>query len=605
MPGPMKQPDIRCMEMIRRREKAGFSHVNRSFLADKVARVPSLEELAELPSRGWWQCPSVITSFTNAHNGLRPSVATRLRIVYDDDHLFAAFHMEEPQMAETCAAITEPGTRRLAVADPTSGRKMLDYVIEKDDSVQLCLDFDHGSGRYVLFLVNIAGVSYADETESHYGEAIYPHLKYIEPWDKDYRAAACKGKDYWCAALAVPFSSIGAKPARGQVFGIDASRSRTVTEWHHHCLCGGPNLGKNRSAVAFGDLYLGDMPIALERTDFGHPVLAENSLAARIANTSGKELSLVCTGKLTVDSTGQVMSEDSAEVTLPPDGSGSVRLNYRLDWQELGRQTLELTIADKDSGRHLLKTRYFFGYKGQIPAEQPHAFDAPRPNPDPNDEDFIEKKRDYILSRLPHFHRCTTNDGAASDFTLRSDCGNYEFNLMKSGVLRQIAGMVESIFPDRNDRLIAACLLAHQKSFSMHMAPHVSLHRQITPLSALRLNGGHCYSRALVWLGIVRNLEAGENGQVYGDRAHALLVLGHVLGAVDVGDDDRIVFDPSVGAFFYRWDNKNFATERELEADPSLSARMHRNRERFFANVRYHRAVPAGQIVFPQGAPGE
>lgn len=602
----MQKVDPQRIEMIRRREKAGFCFINRSFLAEKVQVVPSLDDLAGLAGDGWWDTPATISDFINDHDGQPAPVETRLRIVYDDQDVLATFWMHEPAMDKTHALVTAPGTREIELSDPVTGVEVIPYVIEKDDHIQLLLDFTHHHGRYVRFLVNQAGVGYADQVECNYrSESVYPSRSFLEKWDKEYQSAVVNGDDHWCAAFRIPFSSIGARPDEVPVFGIDAGRSRTVTEWNHHVLYVGPNFRSGaQSATDFGDLYLGQAPIALEEADFGHPVLAANTFTAKIRNTAGRDLSLLCKAELTVESTGELFSTDSCDLALPAGATKDIQLSFTLDWQERRRQTLRLSISDKDAGSTLLVAPYFFAYNTDIPAEQPHEFDGPQPDPDPADENFIVKKRHYLLSRLPQFIRPTTADGAPSDFTLQSICGKYEFNLMKSGILRDIAGMIEEIFEDPNDRLAAVTLLAHQKTFSMHMSPHVGLHRQITPLSALRLNAGHCYSRMLVWLGIVSNMTSGNGDEFYGRRAHGMLVLGHVIGAIDVGDD-RIFFDPSPGAFFYHWDNTRFATANELRADPALVNRMVRNCTRFYSLPEYYRAIPAGQIVFPQGAVGE
>ena len=601
----MQKVDVRRMEMIRRREKAGFCYLNRSFLSERLQSVPSLDELEKLLTDGWWDDLGTMSGFVNAHDAQQPPVETKLRIVYDDEAIFAGFFMVEPAMDQTSAHITEPGTREIKLTDPVSGKEVLPYEIVKDDHVELLLDFAHGHRRYVKFLVNLAGVTYADEIESRYpSESVYPRSTYLEKWGKDYQSSVARLENCWCAGFRIPWSSVEIAPAEARVFGINAVRSRTIREWNHHVLCFAPYLGGVQSTSEFGDLYLPEALIALEEVDFGHPVLAENTFTARIRNNSSKRLALRCGAELTFESITKPFSSDSADLELSPGQCEQIELNYKLDWQERGTQTLRFSISDGTTGTPLLVTPYFFGGKTDITAEQPYQFDGPQPNPDPSDEDFIVKKRNYLLSRLPRFVRTTTAEGAPSDFTLRSTCGKHEFNLMKSGVLKEIAGMLEDIFPDQNDRLAAAVMLAHQKSFSMHMGPHVALHRQITPLSALRLNAGHCYSRTLVWLGIVRNLSDGSGG-VYGSRAHGLLVLGHVIGAIDLPDGDRVLFDPTIGAFYYQWDNTRFATGKELQQDPKLGDRMVRNQSRFFSLAEYYRPIPSGQIVFPQGAVGE
>jgi len=598
----MQKVDTTRIEMIRRREPGGFCYLNRSFLAMEVASAPGIDDLPKLVQSAWWDDNSTMEGFVQSHDGKACPVATKLRVVFDGESIFAAFHLSEPRMDKTNAIITQPGTRQVEPIDPVTGKMLMTYAIEKDDHVDISLDVTHQHGQFVRLFVNLAGVCYAEQAESGYGEAVYPRRTSSEPWRKPYGCRVITGTDYWCAAFSIPWSSLGVAPGDAPLMGINATRCRTVGEVVKHRLCFAPF--DSQSASEFGDLYMGSQKIALDEIDFGLPVLDDNRFTFRLRNTGEDSLSIECRARLVADSDGRELSNDSASITIDPHKTAGIEMGYKLDWQENRMQTLTLAIADTGS-EELHAGKYSFSYNQGIPAEQPHDFDGPQPDPDPSDEDFIAKKRRFLLSRIPYFQRVTTQQGAPSDFTLRSTCGKWEFNLMKPGVLKQIASMIEEIFEDPTDRLSAAVLLAHQKSFSMHMAPHTALHGGVTPLSALRLNAGHCYSRALVWMGIVRNISAADTEGTYGDRVHCILVLHHVMGCIDVGDDDKWIFDPTPGTFFYAWDNKRFATEKELEADPSLPARMIPFRGPFFTNVKYHRAIPAGQIVFPQGACGD
>ena len=92
----------------------------------------------------------------------------------------------------------------------------------------------------------------------------------------------------------------------------------------------------------------------------------------------------------------------------------------------------------------------------------------------------------------------------------------------------------------------------------------------------------------------------------YRERAKALLVMGHVIGAVETEDgEDMYVFDPTFGNFFFAEDNSRLATQKELSENPELVNRAMKRRLKDFVNIYCHRAIPAGSIVFPPLAPGE
>lgn len=602
----MQKVDPTRIEMIRSREQAGFCFLNKSFLAEKVSAVPSGPMLEGLIAHKWWDSPLTMAGFVNTHNGAPAAVATRLRVVYDQNCLLAAFIMDEPQMDKTSAFVTESGTRRIEFKSTPRGRQpdtMIPYVIEKDDAVEFMLDAGHSHRRYVRFFINLAGVHYASEEELvHHWAQVYPTTTFIQAWEKPYSAEVLKGKDFWCAAFRIPWSSLGVDPESAILAGVNARRSRTVGEWNKHILAFSPDVGA--CALDFADLYMGQKPLEVSEVDFGFPVFDENSFSVKLTNTSTGRLDLTCLVKLTGESTADTtLCQDQAEITLDKGQSGVVRLRYRPDERETLTQTMAVSIR-QPSGKELYRGAYFLSRLSWVMIEDRYDWPGPQSNPPADDPDFVKKKRSYLLSRLPKFTRATTADGAPSDFTLRSTCGRHEFNLMRSGEAKRIADMLNELFDDADDRLAASCLLAHQRTLSTHMSQQAALHTQISPLSAMRLNAGHCYSRSLVWLAIAQHLKD-RQGEAYGDRAHAHLVLGHVVGAIDAGPDDRYVFDPTYGSSFYRWDNKGFATEREIEADLTLADRVLHNRRHRFDFVQFHRAIPAGQIVWPQGAPVE
>ncbi len=601
----MQKVNPERVEMIRRREKDGFCFIDKSFLAERVEKVPDIGGLEKLASGKWWDSPGTMAGFVNGHNGEPANVGTQLRIVYDSENIFAALYMEEPEMGKTRTLITKQGTRETSFSNPPEiEKRIITYPLAKDDNVGLMLDLTGGRKRYVNFVANMAGVHYADEAEFNYAEPVYPVCNYLEPWPGKYETKVTKGPDHWCAAFKIPWASAGLKPEDVKLMGVNAARTRTVREWHTHLLAFAP---AEISAFDFAHLYFNKKSVEVGEADFGRPVLDWNTVSLKIKNTSGGPLKLDFISELTVDSTQEIFSCERAKLKLARGKAKSVALKYRLDMHEPLTQTLRISIFNEDAGSEIFTTFYRLGIlNADVPADYRWDFPGPQPDPAPDDEGFLEKKMNYFQSRIPKFDRVTTNDGAPSDFTLRSLCGKYEFNLMKPGVLREIADMIAKIFDDPTDRLCAAVLLAHGDAFSRHMAPHVALHSHISSLSALRLNAGHCYSRALVWLGIARELKAGKGNERYGDRAHALLIMGHVIGAIEAEDgEDRYIFDPTFGTYYYRWDNRTLATQRELCEDYELADRVIRNRLKDFVNPQCHTPIPAGSVVFPQLAPAE
>jgi len=175
--------------------------------------------------------------------------------------------------------------------------------------------------------------------------------------------------------------------------------------------------------------------------------------------------------------------------------------------------------------------------------------------------------------------------------------------LMKAGALKRIADWVCSLFAGDDDRLAAAALLTNDDWVTVHALQRVSMQSELTPLSLLRLGGGHCYSRASIGAGIVREIPdpAGGNHQAW-----PVLVVGHVVTAVRRGDD-YVYIDPTFGHFFYNKANTALATARQLAADESLVARVVKAKDRFanYAALPGHVLIETGTITWPAGAPPE
>ena len=146
--------------------------------------------------------------------------------------------------------------------------------------------------------------------------------------------------------------------------------------------------------------------------------------------------------------------------------------------------------------------------------------------------------------------------------------------------------------------------LTNDSWVTTHAAPRVPIQYGLTPLSMLRLGGGHCYSRAVVGAGIMNEMPDPQTGKNH--VAWPCLVLGHVVTAVQHGED-YILFDPSTGHFFYTADNSRFASSRELGQDHELIKRVSQsfNAIKNYGYPEGHVRLDEGIIVWPAGAPAK
>jgi hypothetical protein len=223
-------------------------------------------------------------------------------------------------------------------------------------------------------------------------------------------------------------------------------------------------------------------------------------------------------------------------------------------------------------------------------------------NPEPGTREFMDKKRRYILNRLPEFERATTAQGAPSDFVLRSRDGSVSFNLMEAGALSRIATFLHDLFDNENDRLLGATFFVHQPAGMVYSNLETQLVHQLTPLSLLRFGSAQCCCHAAVLMGIVEKMEINETGRCY--RCRRIGLEGHVITAVDL-DGRLALLDPSVGRFFYLWDDRTLATALEIAADLSLADRAGKGLRKYFEGTARFHYYGVGAGIWPPGAPAE
>ncbi len=581
-------------------EPAGFRFHNRSAVARSVTMLPEMTD-PDLADATWFGASDgAWDAFIDLHHGQPADPSTQLRVLFNKRGLFVAARCVEP---------TPTAIRSLVSADSPDGRvnvegKQLPYSAIKDDHFVLFLDPTHEAQTYYRFLVTAGGYSQARCLRCSYAEQIHPVCHENEVVDVVWHRRAVMCDDAWYAFISVPWQSVGlAGPPRPTIIGFNALRHRSHPEGTFSAWA---RVSSPQTPVAtdFGDVSIGDVSLFVPVVDFGEPTFDWNRLGLRLQNMGQVQH---VHASLRVESTdgGGVISDRMVEVTLPPSAASSPRtqieIPYFLDWHERLPHRMTLTLADANDGRMLFETCYRLGRAADVCVTDRYIFDRPPTNPEPEDESFVTLKRQWLNWKIGRFLRRTTVHGAPSDFCIEHIDGRVRFNLMKPGVCRDIARYVEELFNNDLDRLCAVTLLMHQKAFTMHCAPLVSMHADVSAASAMRLNGGHCYSRAVALAGVMRHLQRAGSDELF--DAAIVYVLGHVIVVVRETDGRRYLFDPTFGSYFYHHDNRRLATEQELAEDPSLHERCIRNRRCDYCNPHTHADGRIGHIIWPAGAP--
>ncbi len=443
----------------------------------------------------------------------------------------------------------------------------------------------------------------------------------------------------WTGEVAIPASAFGlAGSLTGQVWGFNVVRVRRAAPEEVSTWCPSPG-SPVVLPVDFGELFFGQTAVTVVSVDLGKPFWGENSARVTLSNVGPvpRGVRLLSHVYLPVDEethfqaeqTEQLAGGESREITVP------YKLSWRGKWPVYAEycQRVSLRVEDAETGALIHSTSYPIAFDVGLKPNERYGQKPDAPNPSPDDPDFITKKRDFIIGRLPEFRRLTTAEGAESDFVLAAargrvpgrvlsrpvdarpaspavaHSGSLSFDLMEEGAIQDIADWLYGLFDNDTDRMLAAIFFVHQRTVTRHSG---SLSRlgTMTPLSILRRGGGLCDSRAQALAGILSRMTRDATGQPF--RCHCLGLKGHVVCAVEAVPEpedvtEHWVLDPDVGMFYFTRDNTRLATLGELRSDRQLSYRMNFNNVRhshefYFSADNFTYDWEKDQ-VWPEGAP--
>lgn len=416
----------------------------------------------------------------------------------------------------------------------------------------------------------------------------------------------------WEGTMEIPFAEIGLE---GGVMGFDTVRSfagHPEQEIRHAIgFAGTPN-----TPLDFGDLYLNSAKWQVEEIDLDEPVYggAPLRLTARTNSPEPDSANLVLAKRM-FDPFGNRVHDTDDVIPVGADGPGIVfESTYCLDpkirWpmQYTHAQRLKLTLKDRKTGEVHYAGSYPFSYKEFVKSHDAYGKLDGYPHPQTDDPEFMVKKHQWVVSRIPKFERVQNSENRG-DCSLVSADGRYRFNLMESGILNKMTAMVEEIFETEYDRLAGITMFLHQRSVTRHSGDYGKPPAG-TPLSIIRFGGGICGYRSPALSGLVTRMNSPRTGQPY--FARIIELSGHtIVGVTDSEsqpDEECMILDPDLGMFFYTADNQRLATLADMRADKSLAYRLHYNNFRYGYEM-YH--DPNCQHshdywltgTWPQGAP--
>ena len=572
----------------------------RSVAARIVARAPGAAAVKMEAADAWFENPAIENiNYIRTRRAADPP--TRVAVMRDERFLLVAFECMEPEMEKVHRLVPRDAEKGQVEVIPGVMPRVLDY----DENVAVYLDYRHDKNTYYVMRVNVNGARSEKHLETPMGWTVFPNSQWKEMEGLQWESEVAELQDRWRAAIRVELKSIGVECGKQPTVGFNVTRGRNVDCWRNDSWTDIVHV-QHVPALAMGDLYLGDHGVVARRIDWGSRECGPNRVKLTVSGgTKDRDVML----KVEANDREGLRGADyhaesqSESVRLAADTEAVLEADFELPFDH-PRMLITLEVTDAGSGEGLYRATFPLRDHGDVRVAKPYSRVAKRKpeNPSPHDEQFHEKKLEWVLSRLSKFCRRTTAQGAPSDFTLTSRDGKVVFNLMETGALKKIADWICTLFEEDNDRLTAVALLTNDDWVTVHAGPRVGMQSHMTPLSLLRLGGGHCYSRAAVGAGIVNELPDPATGENH--EAWPTLVLGHVITQIRRGDD-YVFIDPSFGHFFYNRANTDFATAKELATDHELVTRVVKGEKRLanYMAPSAHVRLDEGTIVWPASAP--
>ncbi len=533
-----------------------------------------------------------------------PPLETEFRVVHCGPVMTVAFRCSDPEVK----APPPPAGRSV-------GRKhgrTLDHLV-------FYIDPTHDHAHYVRVRVDLSG-----HVELFRGRAVRMEHPSNDPPDEtfDERQGTALSSHVtvedgrgWEGAIEIPSAALGLEgPFDGRVMGFNCRRIRCKRPGEDY-VWQQPRPPGQLTPFDYGDLYFTASPWRVAALDFGYFVWDRGVLRIELdaggeAQGRALEAETRCVMPLEARVPFRFAAERAAE-----GGGASIEVPYDLDTRgkwlvaHAYTQRLEIDVREKETGRVVYAGSFPVVFCAGLIPNEPYGLYPDAPDPSPSDPDFMREKRGHVTGRLPRLFRRTTAEGAESDFVLESEDGRVRFNLMKAGVMDEIARYIESLFGDETNRLAAAMYFVHQRAVTRHARALGRIY-PASPLSLIRAGGGICGVRAPVLTGLVSRMKNPRTGGNYHTRV--LELGGHTVAAIadsrDEPDEACIVLDADVGLMFFAEGSSRLATLDELRKHPAIVAR---STAHDFRHGHHMFSDPAFQFThgwratgaWPEGAP--
>lgn len=487
-----------------------------------------------------------------------------LQAIPEEETAFAVWLEDDALVVLIRAEITATGSVR-----PGASYGNIEDI-PRNDSLEIMLDPSHNHRDYLWLQWDSSGARVASRRSVMQFALRCDRVQEDEPIEPDAWSLVSEvTDDAWYSLVRIPLDLIGWQSADDLLTcGFNIVQRRYVgrylveTSWN-------PLRGESQSPWDFGELLAAETPCRVAGFDFGEVYHDWNQLELEVQNLATEpqevtaEIRAWCAGH---------ESGDAATLTLPATGSGQAQLRFELDSREWRYQEIELMLSV--DGEVSYRSHFSAGHNprhGGAIIVLKHGvrwFEGEPPaRPEPSDPDFQPKLRRWILGRLPDFPEMGWWGGAKGDWILRDRRGsNLEFNLLSPTILDELGDMIAGLFDSDEERVIAACFLAHR--LVIYSPTGARVQAMLSPLASLRQGATICSGFTEVQHAILSGTPRTDGGRGY--RSWWTSAHHHTIITVEL-PGYCTVMDPTLGGFHYIRDNSRLATIEELAADPTLS----------------------------------
>ena len=192
----------------------------------RTGNVPHLKPNPTLdgkPDDVAWKEASTFDDFILDTGLAEPSQQTVVRVGATTEGMWFAFRCDEPIREKVRAKVTER-----------------DGAVWEDDSCEIFLDVNLDRKTYYQFIFNTLGVRYDGKEKD-------------KSWNGTWEVKTAWEKDAWTAEVFIPWQTLGGRPVRGNQWGLNLVRNRTVIRPGETGMWS-PTLGTAHSPGRFGTI---------------------------------------------------------------------------------------------------------------------------------------------------------------------------------------------------------------------------------------------------------------------------------------------------------------------------------------------------------------